>query len=534
MSDKTQCDAVASTMSERFRIGGREPLVVLAVLLAALAFRGYRLADEPLWHDETASIKYLDAPSFGEFVAQERPGDPAMVPLYFYLEYRLWNLTGGSVMALRIMSVVFGMMTVAIAYATARLIFGPTAALTAAGCAAVAIQQVYYSQEIRMYAPYAMAAALAMYALLRILRQGHSAWWAVLGMANAVMLWTHLHGLWLVLVQGAFVFVACRKDRKTLALWAAVNGPLLISVFMWISTTNPENVEARLGWIPKIFSEQTKRYLADSGLSINETPPGTTDQPADYLAAGPPRRWDESLYLPTAAKILIAVLWVTLTSTVTLRTLRKRKQLILQGDRAHAERLGTDLGLMLAWLIGPAAILLFLSFVWRPTFLPRYALHSTIALYVLMGGAVALMKTRRWQWVAGCLLVGLYAYDTAVFGLPHRPNLREAMAIVDSHPYTEGDMVFINPTGNSGPARYYGGIPDTAIKSYRNWEDLPDKALEVANAGHHAWLVVGALMGTPPDPGPQIQERGLDFEYEAVPGAFMLRVYHVLPHAPGG
>ena len=532
MSNTVQCEADVSTVGKRFRIGGREAILLVSVLLAALAFRFYRLADEPLWNDETASIKYLDAPSFGEFVARERPGDPAMVPLYFYLEYRLWKLTDGSVITLRLMSVLFGMMTVLITYATARRIFGPPAALTAAGCAAVAIQQVYYSQEIRMYALYAMAAALAMYALLRILRHDHSAWWVVLGIANAVMLWTHLHGLWLVLVQGAFIFVARRKDAKTLALWTAVSAPLLISVFMWVSTTNPESVDNHLGWIPKIFSEQTKRYLADSALSINEAPPGTTAQPAGYVAPDP-RRWDEALHLPTAAKIMIAVLWITLTSTATLRTLRKRKQLVSQGDRDHADRLGADLGLMLTWLIGPAAILLFLSLVWRPTFLPRYALPSTVALYVLMGGAISLMKTPRWQWVVGCLLVGLYAYDTADFGLPHRPNLREAMAIVDSHPYTEGDTVFINPTGNSGPAHYYGGTPDAAIKSCRNWEDLPDKALEVANAGHHAWLLVGALIGTPPNPGPQLQQRGLNFEYQTVPGAFMLRVYHVLPNTPG-
>jgi hypothetical protein len=532
MSDEAQCDA--SSVSERFRWGGGEVLLVLAVLLTALAFRCYRLAGEPLWHDETASINYLDAASFGDFVAQERPGDPAMVPLYFYLEYRVWKLTGGSVMVLRAMSVVFGMMTVAIAYATARLIFGPPAALTAAGCAAVAIQQVYYSQEIRMYALYAMAAAMAMYALLRILRRDHSVWWAVLGIANAVMLWSHLHGLWLVLVQGAFVFVVRRKDPKTLALWTAVNAPLLLSIFMWISTANPENVNARLGWIPQIFSQDTKRFLADSALSITEGRPAAAAQPDAYVAADPPRRWDESIYLPTAAKILIGVLWIALTSTATVRTLRKRSQLVSRGDPARAKALGTDLALMLTWWLAPGAILIFLSFVWRPTALPRYVLHSTVALYVLMGGAVALMKNRRWQWVVGCLLVGLYAYDTAAFGLPRRPSLREAMTIVERRPYTEGDMVLVHPSGYGGPARYYGGLPDSAITSYRKWEEMPDKALEVANAGHHAWLLVGALMGAPPDPGAQLRERGLDFEYEVVPGAFMLRVYHVLPRGAGG
>ena len=533
MSNTAPCEADASRVSERFRVGGREWLLVFAVLLVALAFRCYRLADEPLWHDETASINYLDAPSFGDFVARERPGDPAMVPLYFYLEYRVWKLTGGSVIVLRVLSVVFGMMTVVITYATARRIFGAPAALTAAGCAAVAIQQVYYSQEIRMYALYAMAGALAIYALLRVLRGDHSVWWAVLGMANAVMLWTHLHGLWLVLVQGAFVFVVRRKDAKTLALWTAVNGPLLVSVFLWVSTTNPESVEAHLGWIPKLFSEDTKRYLADSGLSIKEAPAGTAAQPGDYLAADPPVRWDKSLHLPTVAKILIAVLWITLTSSVTVRSLRKRRQLVSEGDRAHAERLGTDLGLMLTWLVAPAAILIFLSLVWRPTFLPRYALPSTVALYVLMGGAVAQIRTGRWRWVVGSLLVGLYAYDTTAFGLPHRPNLREAMGIVDGQPYTEGDMVLVNLSTNRGPACYYSGLPDSAIQTCGKWEDMADKAMEVANAGHHAWVLVGAQMGTPPDPGPQLRERGLNFEYKAVPGAFMLRIYHVMPRLPG-
>ena len=106
------------------------------------------------------------------------------------------------------------------------------------------------------------------------------------------------------------------------------------------------------------------------------------------------------------------------------------------------------------------------------------------------------------------------------------------MAVVHREPFNEGDIVLIHPSGYGGPARYYGAPPDSAIRSYRKWEEMPDKALEVAEAGHHAWLLVGSLMGTPPDPGPQLHERGLEFEYEVVPGAFMLRVYHVLPLVP--
>jgi len=330
MSEGAECGRVTS-IGGRSRIGGGEIVLFLAIILTALAFRCYKLAEEPLWHDETASINYLDEPSFGAFVAEERPGDPAMVPLYFYLEYQCWKLTGGSVMALRVMSVLFGMVTVLVTYALARRIFGPPAALTAGGCAAVAIQQVYYSQEIRMYALFAMAAAVAMYGLLRILRGDHSLWWAVLGIANAVMLWTHLHGVWLVLVQGAFVFAVRRKVLKTLSLWAAVHGPLLLSVFMWISTTDPEHVNAHLGWIPSIFSDGAKEFIADSALSVTDGSPSAASPDRAYLAANPPRRWDESLYLPTATKILVAVLWLTLTTTARMmlapsRVLRKSRR----------------------------------------------------------------------------------------------------------------------------------------------------------------------------------------------------------------
>ena len=271
---------------------------VLALILAlAVAFRCYRLRDESLWHDETASILHMDAGSLPEFIAQERLGDPAMVPFYFVLEYFCWHATNGSIIACRLMSIAFGIGAIVLLYGMTRRLFGNFAALVAAGCAAVAIQNVYYSQEIRMYALYLFAAMAAMDALHRILDGGRPAWWLVYGLANAVMVWTHLYGVWLLFAQGLFFLIVRWTHFRALALWGAVHGPIVISVALWVATMDQARIERNLGWIPGIRSEETAQYLGESALSLPDKRPAQDPEPRlDETLPGSPTRRVQQLH----------------------------------------------------------------------------------------------------------------------------------------------------------------------------------------------------------------------------------------------
>ncbi|MCP4641200.1 MAG: hypothetical protein GY851_12235 [bacterium] len=488
-----------------------------AILVLAVGVRCYRLGDESLWHDETASIQYMDAPSLAKFIELERPGDPAMVPLYFTLEYYVWRAVPSPILVCRLMSILFGVATIAVLHAAGRRMFGRAAGLTAAGCAAVAIQQVYYSQEIRMYAIYLFGATLAMYALLRILEGGRRGWWVVHLAGNAMMVWSHLFGVWLLVAQGLIVLVAHRRNLKMVVGWGLIQMLVVAPAALWVLSIDRDRIEDNLNWIPTLDSDMVREFLTSSALSVTDHVPASDPEP----------RWDEALNLPTVAKVLIAVAWLVLVPLTVKRKLRERRRLMEDGRGDDARKVGVNLGMVLAWLVVPSVILLALTFTWRPSFLPRYVLHSTMALYLLMGAAVASMKRAGVRWAVALVLIGSYAYDMAAFGLPRRPDMGTAMALVIQEAKPETTKVLVHPSGYQGPARFYTDLPEDGIKTCKDWRNMPDRAKKLAQNGKDCWLIVGALQGTPPNLAPLLDEKGLAYEYTHVAGAFPLRVYQV-------
>ncbi|HOD49292.1 MAG TPA: glycosyltransferase family 39 protein [Candidatus Hydrogenedentes bacterium] len=494
--------------------------VLVLIMVLAAVLRCYRLGEESLWNDETASILYMDAGSLRQFIVQERLDDPAMAPLYFTLEYFCWHATGGSILACRFMSIGFGLGAIVMLFLMARRLFGPFAALVAAGCAAVAIQQVYYSQEIRMYAPYLFFAMAAMYALHRILDGGRPVWWFVHALANAAMVWTHVYGIWLVFVQGLFFLAFRRKDFRSLLCWGAIHGPIVVSIALWVATMDQARIERNLAWIPGPRSETASQYLSESALSL----PGT--RPAQDL----PLRLDETLRLPLASKVLIGTGWVALPVCAGIATLRARRELLRAKRKEEARRKMRDFMLAFVWLAAPALILLFLTLVWRPTFLPRYVFPSTLALYMLLGAGLAAVPGRRLRTVCAIAFIALYAYDTLSFGMPRRPDMRRAMDVVTRQPFEENGQLLVHPPGYTGPAKFYSQLPDAALVRMPEWREIPEKVDALAREGRPVWIVIGALQGVPPDVGPLLEEGGHAFDYHYFPGMFPVRLYHVPVH----
>lgn len=497
----------------------REAALLILVLLAAVTIRCYRITDESMWGDETASVKYQDSPNLADFLAKERTGDPAMVPFYFCLEYGCLKWAPNPVLSCRLMSIFFGTMAILVLYAIGRRVYGPTAALIGAACAAMAIQQVYYSQEIRMYALYALLGAISVYAFHRILRDEGIGWWPVYAAANALLVWTHLYGVLLVLIEGVFLAVAKRKEPRITVSWLTIHGPLLFSVGIWVATIDPVQLNANLSWIPALVSDGTFQFIKDSMLAMADQEKAvgvlSADTPpvaAQSVAAG--------LGFGLAVKIAIGVLCTTLVGWIAVLGLR---------GRGNTERdfFRTDTLLILAWALAPTVILVVLTFVWRPTFLPRYVLPSFLAVYVLVGGAIASFRSAWIKVALACLVIGLYAYDNYAFGVPHRPNMRDAIGVVNAASLRDGEKVFVRPIGYDVPAGMYADFPADRIAGFDDCTLLADAVADAVGAGHRCWLVVGDAMGMPPDVAPLLESRGLAFEVREFPGAFPVFVYRV-------
>ncbi len=125
-----------------------DALLVSLCILLALALRILRLDFQPLWWDEGYSVWFATHPlaQMAALTAQD-----IHPPLYYALLHGWIGLLGAGPVALRLFSVLLGIVTIPVIYRTGLRLLSRRAALLAAFLLAISPLHVYYSQEVRMY-----------------------------------------------------------------------------------------------------------------------------------------------------------------------------------------------------------------------------------------------------------------------------------------------------------------------------------------------------------------------------------------------
>jgi 4-amino-4-deoxy-L-arabinose transferase-like glycosyltransferase len=219
-------------------------LLILLLLLAA-ATRTYQLTSQSIWFDEGWSAYAAEQPT----LLAAANADATNPPLYYVLLNGFARFTGDSELALRWFSLLFGLLTIPLAYQLGRRLFGERAGLGAAFVTAFTPLLWWASQEARMYTLLAfltLAAALAWHTLLR--RPSRPAWLALWG-AELALLYAHNTGpvaaLWLNMVTLLAWIVRRSLQRPDWKRWivgqvgvAVVWLPYFISRFLLVPGAN--------------------------------------------------------------------------------------------------------------------------------------------------------------------------------------------------------------------------------------------------------------------------------------------------------
>jgi uncharacterized membrane protein len=194
----------------------RWALFVLAILLVAYGVRVHQLGAQSLWYDEGVAYGHSQRALLDMLPLLQRN---VHVPAYFW-SLAVWeDVAGSSEFALRYLSVMFSVVSVALAYALGKRLYGRGAGAAAAGFVALNTFSIYYAQEARMYAMLAAVAAASMWLFVgwtrAYLRQRAMFEYALaLAITNAVGMYTHFsYGL--VMVSQGIIAV-----WWLLSLWA--------------------------------------------------------------------------------------------------------------------------------------------------------------------------------------------------------------------------------------------------------------------------------------------------------------------------
>jgi len=408
-------------------------LMLAGLLFLAGFLRFYALGTESIWLDEATSLVVADNTPAQIVTITAEDIHP---PLY-YLILRAWLVFGRSEAALRSLSAVIGVLSVAALYGLGRALWSPTAGAIAALLLAVSPLHIWYSQETRMYGLALLWSIVASALLYRAWGRSGWSYWAGYALTIALGMYTHYFFGFVVLAHALFVgYMLLRRNisRADLLGWAGAQLAWLLAFTPWIPTVFRQIRGGGGAWVAHVVGHPTVQVLWDTYI-------GFTIGPAREMLPLWARRGAYVVYL----LILAGAIWMIFRS-------REKEASSHRWTRK-------DCGLFcLIWCIAPIGIAWLASQV-KPMYALRYMLPFLPPFCLLAAvGLSALVKRNP---AAGIILVGmLVALNLAgawmLASTQQKPDWRGLTAYLVEQA-GEGDVIVPEPFWNAKPLRYYAG-----------------------------------------------------------------------------
>lgn len=212
--------------------------MIILILILGLILRLITI-NQSLWLDESINVLAAKDLGFWHFVTGYPIGD-FHPPLYFALLWVWSHLFGFSEIAVRLPSVILGLITIYITFLIGKDFFSKKVGLVAALLLALGPLHVYYSQEARMYSLACFSVTLSSYLFLKFLQKGNllNGFWY--GISLILVLYSDYIAYFIIPVHLAYILFFERKRIKKLWL------PFLISAVSfspWALLIFPQQLE---------------------------------------------------------------------------------------------------------------------------------------------------------------------------------------------------------------------------------------------------------------------------------------------------
>ncbi|GAC1445803.1 MAG: hypothetical protein NVSMB52_08410 [Chloroflexota bacterium] len=336
--------------------------VPLALGVIALLLRTHALDHESLWLDEGYTLLFSQLP-FDRLItvggAHEHP------PLYYSLVHFLLKLHS-SYLVPRILSAVFGALSVVVLYYLGARLFGRAAGIISAVLLAVSPFQIWYSQDGRGYELAGLLVLVSYLCLFGALDTRRPRKWLLYIVFTSLSLYTE-YTTALVLLPQALLLIRARRVGcvpHLLLSWLAV----CVAFLPWIGVLATD-VATIAGdyWIPP----PTPGVVAKTILEFVGIVTPCPSPPCNGHELGLPLLPGHELV--AAAVVLFLVLVISV---------------------AAAYRQGLGTGTILLWLVLPFVVILSLVNQ-RSLYLDRVFLDATFGLYLVIGAAASRVDWRR-------------------------------------------------------------------------------------------------------------------------------------------
>jgi mannosyltransferase len=186
--------------------------IVAGLTVVAAVLRFATLGLQSYHHDEIVTASRILRDGFWH--AMDAVGfSESAPPLYYALSWLWTQVTGTGEAGLRSVSALAGVATVPVAYLLGAQLSGRRAGIVAAALVAVNPMLVWYSQEARAYALFALLTALSLLYFVRALDQGRRRDFIAWGIASALAVATHYFAAFPIAAEA--LWLLRRRGRQT-------------------------------------------------------------------------------------------------------------------------------------------------------------------------------------------------------------------------------------------------------------------------------------------------------------------------------
>ena len=444
-------------------------LIVAGLLLVGLVIRVVLMRS--IWVDEAISIHQAHM-SLGGMIDNLRATD-RHPPLHYLILWLTVRVFGDGELATRAPSILASAALIPAIFVTGRELFDRRTGLVAAGFATIAPLVVWYGQEARMYALFMLLGTVALWAQVKVLRDGRNRYWVAYAAATIAMLYTHYFAVIPIAIQQlVFAVAAWKRARAGLPIRRLMTG-------VWITWIALLVAAAPLA----SFAHEQFSHSQAAGMGFGGAP----------SAAAP-------LSIPGSSASLYAILsnfvwaiWGYHANSTMLRIAALWPLLMLFSLALMGQRRSSATRVVLALALGPVVILLFIGLVKRDLFEVRYFIAAVPMMLLLLARAVAGGPRRRMPAIVATTVLSL----TLLVGLadqqlnPNNPrafDFRGALEQIQKEA-RPGDTVVYAPDYLKDVVGYYSPGVRT--------EPLSDAAVHGMPKRGHVFLLASFL----DDPG---------------------------------
>ncbi|MGZ4846316.1 MAG: glycosyltransferase family 39 protein [Halobacteriota archaeon] len=443
---------------------------LLAIVLVGLFLRVYSITAQSLSPDEIFSF-VIARKSLVQIVSGT--ASDVHPPLY-YITLHYWiHLFGASEFAVRFLSVLFGVAAIPMIYLLGCSLFDKQVGLASAFILAFSSFNIQYSQEARMYSLMVLLALVSMYCFARLLKRQSYAISAGYVLFTALLLYTHVVALAVVIAQNIFIVLLVLLSREqTIGLRSWVtHQALVIALFIpWIGVEVNSSQRAIKPWLaPNTFITTLTDHAGSSLLLF-----------------------------------LFAVL--TIFSLFAIRRIRDTGswKAPLNAFHRYSFDVRSDnvkqVGFLAVWLLAVNVVPLVVStFSGYQLYLSKYVIAASVALYILVAAGIKNINSFAKLGALGVIVVLSVASVQAYYTTPTHQDSRAVMVYISNNAKS-GDLVLVYPSENGVIFREYYQISGVTVVSFPShsiytdpWIKNPSANIDELRsevAGHsHVWLI---------------------------------------------